>query len=527
MSSTKQNRVRKNSERKRDSKVNRQQPTVTSPRTEPSGSSTGDGKVSVFISYARSDYRIAEILREELIDLGRDRVDCFLDIKTIESGEGWEKKLEEGLKNAHWLLCIFTGEQSEYCGYEVGVFTAGKVSESERETSRVVCFHDVPNYPGIFRSYENRAIEYPPERLISGQVFDEAGFYGESDLVRFFQDFAKFKDLYVPHNATDFQRQSEAFIRYAQAITEAFRLSRGDDVKSDTPTQLGFEIIVPSKAGEALQSIPPDAMVKGTYETFRLFHMMPPFQNGQLPSALWSAIKDASKRVSTGYLPWIERLERDMLNAATGQALTETEATFGGNGTTYRAILVRHIVQFNGTHRFGVVFFRTLPSQFLGDQNTSMILAGLVVASRLRFAYLEQPDKVRAWFSDEVSDGDFAARYRQLLYDLERMRQESMELGLLDHNLFVQSFGPARRAIAEEFLAEYARAKTTFEASLPDSAAPIGPDNRPKIRSAILTFLNQIEDQNARFLRAALEAYKDELDNQLRKKNVIPATGVS
>jgi hypothetical protein len=79
--------------------------------------------------------------------------------------------------------------------------------------------------------------------------------------------------------------------------------------------------------------------------------------------------------------------------------------------------------------------------------------------------------------------------------------------------------------IAEEFLAEYARAKTTFEASLPDSAAPIGPDNRPKIRSAILTFLSKIEDQNARFLRAALEAYQDELDNQLRKKNVMPATG--
>jgi len=526
VSALKQNRTGRNSERNRDSEIGRQQLGVTNPRAEPSDPSTG-GKVSIFISYARSDYLIAKKLSEELKDLGRDRVDCFLDVDTIESGEGWEKKLEEGLKNAHWLLCIYTGEQSEYCGYEVGVFTGGKASKDERESSRVVCFHDAADYPGIFKSHQNCAIKYPPERLIAGEKFDEAGFYGKSDLVKFFRNFAGFKNLYVPHVAADFQRQSEAFIRSASAITEAFRLSHEDEDKSDTPTQLGFEIIVPHKDGKALLSIPPDATVKGTYETFRLFNMMPPFLNGQLPFALWSTIKDASKNVSAGYLPWIGRLERDMLNAANSRALTETEATFSGNGATYRAILVRHVVQFNGTHRFGVVFFRTLPSQFLGDQNTSMILAGLVVASRFRFAYFEQPDKVRGWFSDEVPDGDFAARYRQLLYDLERMRQESMELGLLDHNLFVQSFGPARQAIAEEFLAEYARAKSSFEASLPESGAPIGPDNRPKIRAAILTFLNSIEDQNARFLRAALEAYQEELDKQLRKKSVMPVTGVS
>jgi hypothetical protein len=243
--------------------------------------------------------------------------------------------------------------------------------------------------------------------------------------------------------------------------------------------------------------------------------MLPPFQSELLPTAPWGSIKEAGKAVSSGYLPWIERLERDMLNAASGQALTETEATFRGNDKTYRAILVRHIVHFNGTHKFGVVFVPTLPSEFLGDQRTSMILAGLVVASRFRFAYFEHPERVRALFGDEVSDSDFETGYRQLLYDLERMGQESQELGLVDHNVFIQSFGPSRRATAEEFVTEFAKAKAKLEANLPPSDASVTQESRPKIRSAILTFLEETEDQNARFLKAGLEAYQDELKQQL------------
>jgi hypothetical protein len=484
-------------------------------------------KVRVFISYARTDYRIAETLRDELMELNRDRVDCFLDTKTIESGEGWEKKLEEALKSAHWLLCIYTGEQSEYCGFEVGVFTGGKSSERERESSRVVCFHDVPNYPGIFRSHQNCSIEYPPERLTPGEVFDEAGFFGRSGLVKFFQDFSKFQNLYVPREEAEFTRRVESFIRKAKAITQAFRDSHGNDVKFDTPTQLGFDVIVSNKDDEPLQGIPPSAVVKGTYGTFALFHMLPPFQSELLPTAPWGSIKEAGRAVSSGYLPWVERLERDMLSAAKGQALTETEATFRGNGKTYRAILTRHIVYFNGDHKFGIVFVTTLPSEFLGDQKTSMILAGLVVASRFRFAYFEHPERVTAMFGDEVSDGDFEAGYRQLLYDLERMRQESQELGLVDHNVFIQSFGPSRKAIAEEFITEYAKAKAKLEANLPPSGAPVTQENRPEIRSAILTFLGETEDQNARFLKAALEAYRDELEQQLRTRKSVKTSGIS
>jgi TIR domain len=491
---------------------------VTTPST--ALSTPHSRKVRVFISHAKADHVIAEALREEIVDLNRDRVECFLDTKTIESGEGWERKLESALLNADWLVCIYTGEQSEFCGYEVGVFTRGRALEEGEEHTRLVCLHDVQPFPGIFRSHQNRLVEYPPERLPSGETFDETGFYEQSDVAKFLSDFCKFDGLYLPGDGAEYQRQSQAFIRKAKVITEAFRISRGNDIRSDTPTQLGFEVIVFAKPGEALETIPANALVKGTYGTFSLFDMMPHLEGEQLPSMSWADIKTATKLPSTGYLPWIERLERDMLSAANRRALGEAEATFRGKNKTYRAILVRHVLHWNGTHKFGVVFVETLPRQFIGDQNTSMILAGLVVASRFRFAYLEQPERVAAWFDDGLSLHEFEAYYRQFLYDLERMRQESMELGLLDHTTFINSFGPGRRGVAEGFLATWKEARQKFEASLPPADVGVTAVTRPQIKQAILTFLREMTAENGRFLQVALEAYTDELKEELRKRPV-------
>jgi TIR domain len=474
----------------------------------------------VFISYARSDNPIATALREEIADINRDRVECFLDSETIESGEGWEKKLEKALEAADWLVCIYTGEQSEYCGYEIGVFTHGKALEKNAGNSRLVCLHDVPNYPGVFRAHQNRYIELPPERLPPTATFDETGFYQSSGLAKFLEDFCRYDDLYITHNTSEAQRQSQAIIRKAKRITEAFRAARGNDIRADTPTQLSLEVHVAAKPGEPLAAIPPDAQVKGTFQSFGLFGLMPPRHNEQLPSTSWGEVKAACRSPYSAHIPWVDRLERDMLNAANGRALAEPEATFLSKNKTYRAILFRHVLHWDGTHLFGVIFVETLPRQFVGDQNTSMILAGLVVASRFRFSYLEHPDRIAAQFADKVTDSEFEGNYLQFLYDLERMRQESMELGLLDHTAFVNSFGPSRHGIAESFLIAWKDARQTLEESLPPANTAISAVNRANIKESIMLFLKTMETENARFLKTALEAYRDELDAQLRNSRV-------
>lgn len=475
-----------------------------------------NGTVHVFISYAKSDHTIAIALREEIIEINHDRIECFLDSETIESGEGWEGELEAALKVADWLVCIYTGEQSEFCGYEIGVFTQGKALEKSAGNSRLVCLHDVADYPQVFRAHQNRFIEFPPERLPTSTAFDETGFYERSKLAKFFEDFCRYQSLYVAHDGAESKRQWQEIIRKAKRITEAFRAARGNDVRTDTPTQLSIELTVSCKPDQPLAEIGPEAQVKGTFQSFGLFGLMPPMEGEQLPTAAWADVRAACRSPYSGRALWIERLERDMLNAAGGRALCDSEATFLSKTKTYRAILFRHLRHWDGTHRFGIVFVETLPRQFIGDQNTSLILAGLVVASRFRFAYLEQPERITAQFDDALSDSEFDGNYRQFLYDLERMQHESMELGLTDPMAFLNAFGPSRRGIAEGFLAAWKEARQALDAGLPPTLT--GAESRARAKAAVLQFLTTIEAENARFLKIALEAYREELDVQLRRR---------
>lgn len=90
-----------------------------------------------------------------------------------------------------------------------------------------------------------------------------------------------------------------------------------------------------------------------------------------------------------------------------------------------------------------------------------------------------------------------------------------MELGLLDHTAFIQSFGRTRKATAKSFLKASQEARQTLEANLPPATAAVSSENRAGIKSAILTFLKIIREENTRFLRIAIEAYRDELAKQL------------
>jgi TIR domain len=484
-------------------------------RAEPSGRQR---KINVFISYARNGHVIARVLHDELSTINPDRVHCFLDTEAIESGEGWEKKLESALAAADWLVCIYTGEQSEFCGYEIGVFTKGKALEKTAATSRLVCLHDVAVYPTVFRGHQNRKIEFPPETTNPAETFDETGFYERTEVARFLADFCKYENIYTADGVPGFQRQLKLIISKAKLITEAFRTAQGEDIRADTPTQLGIEVSLHWTAtGQLLPAIPDTAQVKGTYQSFSLFGLMPHMEGEQLPVGTWAEIKNAGRSRGHGYLPWLERLERDMLAAANKLALGDAEATFRSGSKTYRAILVRHFLHRNGMHRFVIVFVETLPRQFIGDASTSLILAGLVMASRFRFAYFEDRERTRAKFDDKTPEQDFEANYRQFLYDLERMRQESMELGLLDETAFIQSFGSRRRGMAESFMRVWYEAKTKLEAALPSPETTIDRNNRKAVKTAIETFLATMGDENSRFLLTAVDAYRDELTMQLRK----------
>jgi hypothetical protein len=255
---------------------------------------------------------IANALREQLIETNRERVECFLDTMTIESGKQWEKELHDWLQNADWLVCVYTGDQSEFCGYEVGVWRQTKGLTADLKDPRLVCLYDVDSVPTVYHKHQNKQVQFPPE-ADRDPSFNEEDFYWKSPLKEFLIDFCEYKDLYVARDAAEGERQRRTVTRQAKIITDAFKAARASDVRSTTPTQLRIEIEVPAAPGSTLQKIPDEAEASGTFQSLGLFGLMPPLQGKQMPRTTWARIRQSSGLPDTAVIPWMKSLEMDML----------------------------------------------------------------------------------------------------------------------------------------------------------------------------------------------------------------------
>src|ERR1700723_3893321 len=83
---------------------------------------------NVFISHAHEDTKIAKAIKDQLTLLaqsgrGRPSLDCFLDTESIQPGVKYEPVIRAALEKADWLIAVFTGYQSVYCGYEIGMYS--------------------------------------------------------------------------------------------------------------------------------------------------------------------------------------------------------------------------------------------------------------------------------------------------------------------------------------------------------------------------------------------------------------------
>lgn len=187
-----------------------------------------DEKVYVFISYARDDHIIAKAIYEVLTDVNPDRVDCFLDTEKIGIGDGWERVLRNKLDRAKWLVCVYTGEQSEFCGYEIGIFSANnKISLNRRaaSTARIACLHDVTKLPEVFNPYRHVLVAPVESSEQNNSVANE------TELVQFLDEFYNSENLRSARDLSiqDQERRKNQIFAGAKQIADAFRNARNKD----------------------------------------------------------------------------------------------------------------------------------------------------------------------------------------------------------------------------------------------------------------------------------------------------------
>jgi hypothetical protein len=478
-------------------------------------------KSYIFLSYHHDDNIIASAIQEALGHLaekgrGRDSLSCFLDTHpdSISEGLRWEPIITAAVETTDWLVAIYTGDQSAYCGFETGTFSHMNNLPTDHPTpdKYLECLHDVKrdDLPLIFRPYQTRQLPNTREPP------DNVTFWWNSSIGVFLRQFCSYHNLYAP--ADNPIGYTNDIAHAAHQITTSFDLSHEQDEKSETPCQLGLQIRIPPVTGELTQ-VPGDSLVIGTSLTFDILDLSLPLSLKRAPQLLWSDLRSMLRTPSHAVVPWMDKVEGDVLRASRNLVLRGDDITFiGSNGRVYRPILARHKLYYNGSRKFYLLFVETLDRRFVGRRQTSLLLAALIMASRLRFTYFENwNDTVDKKFGQNITLAEFGDSCKQLLYNIEWMENESVDYGLDDPDSLVQAFGSDKRARIERFYADWKNAKEELLPTISPLTAIVNIEERDRIRKIIIKFLESVKKQNAEFLELCVEAYGKEILSNIRK----------
>jgi hypothetical protein len=271
----------------------------------------------VFISYAHQDTIIANAIRDQLTLLaqhgeGSPSLNCFLDTESIEPGQKFEPVIKATLEEADWLLVVFTGDQSVYCGYEIGMYSILK-PHSDKPTNEkpVAWLHDVDKskLPAAVNGYSttliSRIAPYFPEP--PNELTQNGRLWWNSSVGKLIRTICERKGMYTPdHRKTDPVQYQVDIAEAASKIAYAFEAARQEDEESDTPVQAALELTVfpPFKGDD--RKIPG---LVGSSRAFEILGLNVPHSltANEAPHITWAELRAALPRQSTlTYRGWTD-----------------------------------------------------------------------------------------------------------------------------------------------------------------------------------------------------------------------------
>jgi hypothetical protein len=487
-----------------------------------------DEKTNVFISYAHEDTIIANAIKDQLTSLARNgrgasSLNCFLDTESIQPGVKYEPVIRAALEEADWLIVVFTGYQSVYCGFEIGIYSIIKPQPDKSiDEKPVACVHDVDQrkLPAVVEGYSttliSRIAPYLPDPL--NELTQNAELWWKNPVGKLLRAICATKGLYTPQHRADNPVQYQIDIAQAASnIAYAFEIARQEDEQSETPVQAGLELIVfPPFEGKDDERIPPHSAVLGSSSAFKILGLNVPYSVGssEVPQITWGELRQALSTAGHANIPWMDRLETNIRLAVALKVPQPDDVTFRGSGQDrriYRAVLTRHKLYKNGKRRFYVLLVETFDRRFVGDPDTSLLLTALMLASRWRFTFFERWNETLKQFDNNRSDAEFLDACKQLEYNMEWIENEGVELGADNLDAMVHAFGVQHKARVERFYSDFYTAKNKMKSQFPQSFEKVSPEKRPEVQTAIIEFLAAVKDQNAEFLKLCVRTYAQKL----------------
>jgi TIR domain len=483
-----------------------------------------ENKTNVFISYSHEDTIIANAIKDQLTLLaqngrGGPSLNCFLDTESIPPGSQYEPVIRAALEKADWLIVVFTGFQSVYCGYEIGMYSIIKPHPDKPVDKKpVACLHNVDQkkLPAVVERYNTTLISkiapYLPDA--PNKFTPDAELWWNSPIGRLLREICTTSGLYTPQHRNNNPVQYEIDIAQAASkIALSFEDARKEDELSETPLQAGLEVILsPPFDSKDGTRIPPQSTVLGSSRAFEILGLNVPYSVGgnEAPRIMWDELRQALSTPGRPNIPWLDRLEANIRLAAALKKPRPDDVTFRGSGQDrriYRAVLTRYKTYRNNNLRFYILLAETFDRRFVGDPDTSLLLTALMLASRWRFTFFERWNETLDQFGGKRSDAEFLDACKQLEYNMEWMENEGVEFGADNLDAMVHAFGEQQKARVERFYGDYHTAKNKLQSKLPQIFEKLSPEKRIEVQGAIIEFLTAVRDQNGEFLELCVHTY--------------------
>jgi len=408
-------------------------------------------RVSIFLSYAREDADILQAVThafEALRQKTYQYLDVFFDTKSIDAGDVFDDKIRAALRNADYLIILYTGRYKRshsYTGFEVGYFAS--LMDDEVRTSGKPLRQIVPMYidepPGTLAGVQGVDLTVPVDDLSSNReayMTRVRAAVNDDPLTHFFDSVGAEVEKRLPEGMVDKGTLEKDRIERIEGVRELVPVLRGDlyDCLSSREARRSIEqrLIIfelpKGSAKEADETIPDNATLTQRGKAFELFGV-----ERASDTISWRDFKkEIISRSGNTNVATVLAIERAFISAVSPKITRDDSQIIRGfnDNLIYRLIVTQHFDYYDGRKVLYMYLIEIIGSIMFGDSKTSVLLGFINIAAKYRFIFIE-PDSELSLESFKLEKRqkqpkELQGKVRQLVRELLLIEDESRALKL-------------------------------------------------------------------------------------------------